>query len=107
MTPVICNYRQFIAENFGAITIERTPAEKFMNEPDVKRPLALAFHTGGAGKLPAQWTNSPFLAGGTFGTGTNQFGSNPRIKKKKQENKRKVYSFQDFIETSKLSSKKQ
>ena len=105
MKGFIKNFNLYINENFGAITIERNPPEKFMHEPDVKRPTALAFYTGAAGKIPAHWDNSPFLSGGAFGpSSTNQFGSNPRVKKANHQ--RKVYSFHDFIEVSKESSKK-
>ena len=80
-----------LVEGFGAIMMEPDPAERIM-EPDTKRANAMMFYSGSSGTIPAQWNNSPFLAGRSA---SSAFGSNPRMEKKI-----KVLSYQEFVETS-------
>lgn len=80
-----------LVEGIGANSIELDNTERILR-PDLKRANAMMFYAGSSGTIPAQWNNSPFLTGGRL---TSAFGSNPRIDKKI-----KIFSYQEFIQTS-------
>jgi hypothetical protein len=80
-----------LSEGFGAIAMEPDPAERIM-DPDTSRTSAMPFYSGTSGTIPAQWSNAPILSGNRF---TGSFGANPKMEKKI-----KIFSYQEFIETS-------
>ena len=86
-----------LVEGFGAISMEPDPAERIM-EPDTKRASAMMFYSGTSGSVPAQWNNSPFLAGRSA---SSAFGSNPRMEKKTR-----ILSYQEFVETTRKFTNK-
>ncbi len=72
-----------------ATYIENDPTRSQVR-PDQKRASALGFYSGSSGTVPAQWQNSPFLAGGRL---TSAFGANPKSKKKS------ILSYKEFLKT--------
>lgn len=87
-------YIDFIAENMGAITMNRKPDDK-LNNPKLNVEQPRRINTGRMGAIPMQWNASP----GTFAGA--RYGANPGKKKAK-----KAMSYSEFIANHKKSSKK-
>ena len=64
---MVKSYLEYIAEHFGAITIERPPEDMFVKNPNLPQPLSINTWVGGTGRIPMHWNNSPYLSGGFGG----------------------------------------
>lgn len=74
---MVKSYLEYIKEHFGAITIERSPEDMFVRNPNLPQPLSINTRVGGTGRIPMHWNNSPYLSGGFGGSGYGRFGQDP------------------------------
>ena len=74
---MVKGYLEYIAEHFGAITIEYPPEDMFVKNPNLPQPLSINTWVGGTGRIQMQWNNSPYLSGGFGGSGYGRFGQDP------------------------------